>query len=313
MHLALNFQRVDPSRGGAETYVADLCRALAQGGHRVDLYAESWADDCLPREVNVIPVAGTGRNKLERIWNFADHSEQAMRYGRHECSVGFINTWAHDVIIPQGGVQEGSLRANAGRFSTAVHGQAYRLVKAANPEVLGPSRHRAPAIRPGAYGALRGRQPDGPPASGGVSPRRPAADSRRAQRDRRPPPGSRAARRVALRIPQPPGSGAARPGRPIRRPQLRAQGPAPADHGPGRAPSPQPVGPGDPPAGLRRRRYRSVRPHGEPTGDSRPGPLPRLLPRYPRYVLVERLLRPADVSTIPARSSSSKPWRAACP
>ncbi len=32
MHLALNFQRVDPSRGGAETYVADLCRALVQGG-----------------------------------------------------------------------------------------------------------------------------------------------------------------------------------------------------------------------------------------------------------------------------------------
>ena len=49
MHLALNFQRVDPARGGAETYVADLCRHLVQAGHRVDLYAESWADGCLPR------------------------------------------------------------------------------------------------------------------------------------------------------------------------------------------------------------------------------------------------------------------------
>ena len=46
MHLALNFQRVDPARGGAETYVADLCRNLVQAGHRVDLYAESWADGC---------------------------------------------------------------------------------------------------------------------------------------------------------------------------------------------------------------------------------------------------------------------------
>jgi UDP-glucose:(heptosyl)LPS alpha-1,3-glucosyltransferase len=134
MHLALNFQRVDPSRGGAETYVADLCRALAQGSHRVDLYAESWADDCLPRGVNVVPVKVTGRNKLERLWNFADQSEQAMRHGQHDCSVGFINTWAHDVIIPQGGVQEGSLRANAARFSTAIHSQAYRLVKSANPK-----------------------------------------------------------------------------------------------------------------------------------------------------------------------------------
>jgi UDP-glucose:(heptosyl)LPS alpha-1,3-glucosyltransferase len=38
------------------------------------------------------------------------------------------------VIIPQGGVQEGSLRANAARFSTNIHSQAYRLVKAANPK-----------------------------------------------------------------------------------------------------------------------------------------------------------------------------------
>ena len=58
MHLALNYQRVDPSRGGAETYVADLCRLLILGGHRVDLYAESWAEDALPREVNVVPVVG---------------------------------------------------------------------------------------------------------------------------------------------------------------------------------------------------------------------------------------------------------------
>ena len=47
MHLALNFQRVDPARGGAETYVADLCRNLVGAGHRVDLYAESWADGAL--------------------------------------------------------------------------------------------------------------------------------------------------------------------------------------------------------------------------------------------------------------------------
>jgi UDP-glucose:(heptosyl)LPS alpha-1,3-glucosyltransferase len=134
MHVALNYQRVDPSRGGAETYVADLCRALVQGGHRVDLYTESWAADALPREVDVIKVEATGRTKLERLWNFAENSEQAMRRGGHDCSVGFINTWAHDVIIPQGGVQEGSLRANSARFSTNLHSQAYRLAKAANPK-----------------------------------------------------------------------------------------------------------------------------------------------------------------------------------
>ena len=42
MRLALNFRRVDPTRGGAETYVVDLCHRLVRAGHRVDLYAESW-------------------------------------------------------------------------------------------------------------------------------------------------------------------------------------------------------------------------------------------------------------------------------
>lgn len=134
MHLALNYQRVDPSRGGAETYVADLCRALVRGGHRVELYAETWDADCLPREVEVVRVQAPGHTRLERLWNFAANSERALARGRHDCSVGFINTWAHDVIIPQGGVQQGSLRANAARFPTRFHSGIYRALKAANPK-----------------------------------------------------------------------------------------------------------------------------------------------------------------------------------
>ncbi len=134
MHLALNYRTVDPSHGGAETYVADLCRALVLGGHRVDLYAERLAEGCLPAGVNVVNVPAPGTTRLERLWNFADLSEQALRSGNHDCSVGFINTWAHDVIIPQGGVQEGSLRANAARFATPLSRKVYRLLKTANPK-----------------------------------------------------------------------------------------------------------------------------------------------------------------------------------
>lgn len=134
MHLALNYRTVDPSHGGAETYVADLCRALVLGGHRVDLYTERVADGCLPTEVNVVNIPAPGTTRLERLWNFADLSEQALRSGSHDCSVGFINTWAHDVIIPQGGVQEGSLRANAARFATPISRKVYRLLKMSNPK-----------------------------------------------------------------------------------------------------------------------------------------------------------------------------------
>jgi len=131
MHLALNFQRVDPARGGAETYVADLCRHLVQAGHRVDLYAESWADGCLPPNVNVVKVAAPGRNKLERIRSFARGSEALLGQAHHDCSIGFVNTWAHDVIIPQGGIHRGSLTANAQRFTTPLR-QLYLLAKTAN-------------------------------------------------------------------------------------------------------------------------------------------------------------------------------------
>jgi UDP-glucose:(heptosyl)LPS alpha-1,3-glucosyltransferase len=133
MHLALNFQRVDPSRGGAETYVADLCRNLVQAGHRVDLYAESWADGALHPQVNAIPVGAAGKSRLERLLSFARNSEKALRQASHDCSIGFVNTWAHDVIIPQGGVQAGSLAANAQRFSPFFQ-PLYRAAKKINPK-----------------------------------------------------------------------------------------------------------------------------------------------------------------------------------
>ncbi|MGO9467079.1 MAG: glycosyltransferase family 4 protein [Isosphaeraceae bacterium] len=134
MHLALNFQRVDPSRGGAETYVADLCRRLIGAGHRVDLYAESWADGCLPDQVNLVPVAGPGRTRMERIWSFARNSEAALSQARYDCSVGFVNTWGHDVLIPQGGVHAGSLHSNARRFASPLARGLYLLFKTANPK-----------------------------------------------------------------------------------------------------------------------------------------------------------------------------------
>ncbi len=134
MDLALNYQRVDPSRGGAETYVVDLCRALLRRGHRVVLYAASWAEGCLPREVEAVRVEPRGWGRLDRIWSFAERSEQAIARGGHEASVGFINTWGHDVLIPQGGVQLGSLRANSARFVSPIGKKTYLLSKQANPK-----------------------------------------------------------------------------------------------------------------------------------------------------------------------------------
>ena len=134
MKLAINYRRVDPARGGAETYVADLCRQLVEAGHEVDLYAESWAPDALPGEVRRVRVAAEGLTRAGKIWSFAVNSEAALRAASHDCTVGFINTWHHDVLIPQGGVHAASLDANAGRFPEGWRRSLYKLAKAVNPK-----------------------------------------------------------------------------------------------------------------------------------------------------------------------------------
>lgn len=134
MRLALNFPRVDPSRGGAETYIVDLCRSLIQAGHQVDLYASSWAEGALPAEVRCIKVEAEGASRRGQIRRFADASARALADSRYDCTVGFINTYEHDVIIPQGGVHRGSLRANSMRFANPIVRRLYVLGKVLNPK-----------------------------------------------------------------------------------------------------------------------------------------------------------------------------------
>ncbi len=134
MRLALNFFRVDPARGGAETYVADLCRRLVRDGHQVDLYANSWEAAALPG-VTCRRVEAAGRTRTARLLDFAVNSEAALRRVSIDCAVGFINTWHHDVLIPQGGVHGASLEYNARRFPAGWRRAAYLLGKRLNPKI----------------------------------------------------------------------------------------------------------------------------------------------------------------------------------
>jgi UDP-glucose:(heptosyl)LPS alpha-1,3-glucosyltransferase len=132
MRLALNYQRIDPTRGGAETYLVDLCHRLVRAGHSIDLYAESWKDGALPPEVRCVAVPTSGKTRLARLISFGRNSETALKQAEYDCTVGFINTWHHDVLIPQGGVHEGSLSANARRFAPGLPRFLYTLAKKAN-------------------------------------------------------------------------------------------------------------------------------------------------------------------------------------
>ncbi|WP_165073667.1 glycosyltransferase family 4 protein [Paludisphaera rhizosphaerae] len=134
MRLALNFPRVDPTKGGAETYIVDLCRALVRRGHGIDLYTSSWAEGALPPEVRCVKVEVETRSRQAQIVGFAEASARLLKGADYDCTVGFINTYEHDVIVPQGGVHGGSLRANSQRFANPVLRRLYVLGKMLNPK-----------------------------------------------------------------------------------------------------------------------------------------------------------------------------------
>ena len=134
MRLAVNFQRLDPTKGGAETYVADLCRRLIAAGHSVDLFAAEWREDALPVGVTPIPVPIHGRTRSARILSFGEESERLLAGREYDCTVGLINTWAHDVLIPQGGVHGASLEYNARRFPEGWRRSLYLAAKRLNPK-----------------------------------------------------------------------------------------------------------------------------------------------------------------------------------
>lgn len=136
LRLALVHPRVDPSRGGAETYVADLARGLIAAGHRVDVVTADAAPGALPDDAGLIRVALGRAGRLGRVVEFAVESEATLRsIGRNfDCTVGFINTWHQDVIIPQGGLHAGSLERNARRYAAGPARWCYASGKRLNPK-----------------------------------------------------------------------------------------------------------------------------------------------------------------------------------
>ena len=134
MRLAITFQRVDPSKGGAETYVADLLRCLVASGHQVSLFANEWDASSLPDDIECVQVEAAGLTRSRRIWDFAKNSETALKSRSFDCVIGFINTWHQDILIPQGGVHAASLEANSRRFAPGWRRALYSAAKRLNPK-----------------------------------------------------------------------------------------------------------------------------------------------------------------------------------
>ena len=121
MNIAFCYESVLPSRGGCETYIADLARRLLADHHEVHIYASRWDAQALPKGIQFHAIAGTRAPRFLKPWIFGRRCLDAMSATRHDVTMGFDKTWGLDVLYPQGGLHA----------ACAVH----NLRKHANPMV----------------------------------------------------------------------------------------------------------------------------------------------------------------------------------
>jgi len=135
MNIALCYENVDPTRGGCETYIADLLRRFARDDHEVHLYACRWRAESMPTHVMTHSVPLPRGPRFLRPWRFGRACLDALAGRRHDVTIGFDKTWGLDVHYPQGGVYAESQRANLRKHASPFRRRLARLAKALDPAV----------------------------------------------------------------------------------------------------------------------------------------------------------------------------------
>jgi UDP-glucose:(heptosyl)LPS alpha-1,3-glucosyltransferase len=102
MKIALGIRDFSPSRGGAERYLVELMRFLAQEGHEVHVFAHRFDEGIEGLYLhNVTPFPFP---KGLRILSFALKCHQRMKRDNFDVIMGVGNTWQADLLQPHGGV-----------------------------------------------------------------------------------------------------------------------------------------------------------------------------------------------------------------
>lgn len=160
INIAILCESVRPSRGGCETYVADLSHWLVSDGHRVHIYCVESDSSALPAQVSVHSLPRPTGPRCWRPWAFARACQQAVRGQPHDVVIGLVKSLTQDVLMLQGGFHFASAAANVWKHPTwwlravAWLGQrcsltywSYRLLErrqlAAAPLVVVPSQWMA--------------------------------------------------------------------------------------------------------------------------------------------------------------------------
>jgi UDP-glucose:(heptosyl)LPS alpha-1,3-glucosyltransferase len=116
MNIAFCYESVLPTRGGCETYIADLARRLIADKHEVHLYACRWDENALPRTMHFHGLPPVLWTRFLRPWSFAKRCLSAMSAQNHDVTVGFDKTFGQDVLYPQGGLHAASFEHNLQKY-----------------------------------------------------------------------------------------------------------------------------------------------------------------------------------------------------
>jgi len=109
--VALLIERLDPTRGGAETYVTDFARMLAADGH--DVHVFSREDSVVPEGITLRPVKVRGVGRSWRTLSFARRVRKMLSKEEFDIVHGVGWTYSQDVFQPHGGVHRAMLMQDA--------------------------------------------------------------------------------------------------------------------------------------------------------------------------------------------------------
>jgi len=129
MNIAFCYESVLPTRGGCETYIADLSRRLIADRHEVHLYACRWDDQALPEAMQFHRLRAPGGPRFLRPWRFARLCLEALAQNKHDVTVGFDKTFGQDVLYPQGGLHAASFEHNLNKHPGKFMRGLARVVK----------------------------------------------------------------------------------------------------------------------------------------------------------------------------------------
>jgi UDP-glucose:(heptosyl)LPS alpha-1,3-glucosyltransferase len=110
MRIGFQIEHLDPSRGGAETYVHRFAQTLLAAGHEVHLFAAGFASE--PAGAVLHRVMPRGLTRAERDWRFARSAHRAARRADLDVVVAVGRTFGANVLQPHGGTLPGSRRQN---------------------------------------------------------------------------------------------------------------------------------------------------------------------------------------------------------